>query len=355
MKILLTGGAGFIGSALVRNLMNQGDHTVINIDKLTYAGNLESLEFKDTKKNYHFHRVDICSKEKVTEIFDHYKPDCLLNLAAESHVDRSIGGPESFIKTNILGTFNLLEVSRNYWDSLGIKKGNFKFLHISTDEVYGDLSAEDDPFNESNPYSPSSPYSSSKASSDHLVRAWHRTYGLPILITNCSNNYGPYQFPEKLIPNTIVSAIQGKPIPIYGSGEQIRDWLFVDDHVRALMKVLKNGTIGETYNIGGGNELKNIEVVNHICSLLDQHNLDKPDGYNTHKEFIEFVKDRPGHDNRYAIDASKIIQELNWTPLFDFEKGIEKTVLWYLNNSSWWKRIFSGEYKVNHKEYQDEI
>lgn len=347
MKILITGGAGFIGSALVRKLVKQDKHTVINIDKLTYAGNLDSLTFKDLENKYHFHKVDICSRDEIREIFDHYRPDCIIHLAAESHVDKSIGGPESFIRTNILGTFTLLEVVRDFLNSHGKDEKDFKFLHVSTDEVYGDLTINEDPFNEEHKYAPSSPYSSSKASSDHLVRAWYRTYGLPILITNCSNNYGPFQFPEKLIPNTIISAIRGKSIPIYGNGEQIRDWLYVDDHVEALLNVLEEGTIGQTYNVGGGNEIKNIDVVNQICDLLDEFNSPNLDHIGSHKDLIDFVEDRPGHDKRYAINNSKIKRELSWTPKKNFKSGIHETVLWYLQHQNWWKRIFSGDYKSN--------
>ena len=344
MKILVTGGAGFIGSAVVRYIIEHTDNEVLNLDKLTYAGNLESLKAVDHSSRYQFQQADICDAEAVTEIFKHYQPDVVMHLAAESHVDRSIDGPAAFIQTNILGTYTLLEVARQYW--LGLepnKKTNFKFHHISTDEVYGDLEGTTDLFVETTPYAPSSPYSASKASSDHLVRAWNRTYGLPTVITNCSNNYGPYHFPEKLIPLVILNALDGKPLPIYGKGDQIRDWLFVEDHARALYKVVTEGTVGETYNIGGHNEKPNLEVVETICKILDQ--LKPQQNQQSYATLITFVQDRPGHDLRYAIDASKIAKELAWTPEETFETGIQKTVEWYLNNLAWCRRVQDGSYQ----------
>ena len=345
MKIIVTGGAGFIGSALVRHIINNTHDEVLNLDKLTYAGNLESLEEIQCKKNYSFEKVDICDHVALTRIFDDFQPDIVMHLAAESHVDRSIDGPGDFIQTNIIGTYQLLEVSRKYWSGLpDAKKSNFRFHHISTDEVYGDLEGEEDLFTENTPYAPSSPYSASKASSDHLVRAWYRTYNLPTLITNCSNNYGPYHFPEKLIPLTILNAIEGKPLPIYGDGMQIRDWLFVEDHARALYCVATTGVIGETYNIGGHNEKANINVVKMICSLLEEFIPEKPNGIKKYEDLITFVQDRPGHDVRYAIDASKIERELGWKPEETFESGIRKTVQWFLQNPTWWKRVLDGSY-----------
>ena len=344
MKILVTGGAGFIGSAVVRYIIEHTDNEVLNLDKLTYAGNLESLKAVDHSSRYQFQQADICDAEAVTEIFKHYQPDVVMHLAAESHVDRSIDGPAAFIQTNILGTYTLLEVARQYW--LGLepnKKTNFKFHHISTDEVYGDLEGTTDLFVETTSYAPSSPYSASKASSDHLVRAWNRTYGLPTVITNCSNNYGPYHFPEKLIPLVILNALDGKPLPIYGKGDQIRDWLFVEDHARALYKVVTEGTVGETYNIGGHNEKPNLEVVETICKILDQ--LKPQQNQQSYATLITFVQDRPGHDLRYAIDASKIAKELAWTPEETFETGIQKTVEWYLNNLAWCRRVQDGSYQ----------
>ena len=318
--ILVTGGAGFIGSALVRYIVNETQHSVVNVDKLTYSGNLESLEGIENSKNYIFEKIDICDENELQGVFKKNQPDIVMHLAAESHVDRSIDGPSDFIKTNIVGTFNLLEQSKNYWQSLkGIKKESFRFLHVSTDEVYGDLGGTSDFFSEDTAYDPSSPYSASKASSDHLVRAWYRTYGLPVLITNCSNNYGPYQFPEKLIPHIILNALEGKNLPIYGDGKQIRDWLYVDDHVRALMIVALDGKVGETYNIGGNNEIQNIEVVKKICNILDGLILKKINDITSFANLITFVKDRPGHDVRYAINYNKIIKDLNWRPLEDFD------------------------------------
>lgn len=347
MKILITGGAGFIGGALVRNIINNTNFSVINVDALTYAGNLESLEEISNSDRYSFEKANICDHKVIKSIFSRHKPDCVMHLAAESHVDRSIEGPSDFINTNILGTSILLEVSRHYWNDLEESKKNaFRFLHVSTDEVFGDLGNTNDLFTENTPYSPSSPYSASKAASDHLVRAWGRTYNLPIIITNCSNNYGPYHFPEKLIPHMILNAIHGEPLPIYGNGEQVRDWLYVDDHARALCKVLQKGKIGETYNIGGHNEKTNIEVVESICTILEELSSKKPDGVKKYKDLIEYVDDRPGHDFRYAIDASKISKDLDWTPDETFETGLKKTIMWYLDNEKWWKNILSGDYKL---------
>ena len=344
MKILVTGGAGFIGSAVIRHIIHNTDDEVLNIDKLTYAGNLESLEHIDQSPRYEFQQIDICDKEALEKAFNHFQPNLVMHLAAESHVDRSIDGPAEFINTNIVGTYHLLEVARQYWQNLEeMSKQQFKFHHISTDEVYGDLEGTTDLFTETTPYAPSSPYSASKASSDHLVRAWHRTYGFPILVTNCSNNYGPYHFPEKLIPLVILNALDGKALPIYGKGNQIRDWLFVEDHARALYKVVTEGKIGETYNIGGHNEKQNIEVVKTICHILDE--LEPQENGQPYESLITFVKDRPGHDLRYAIDASKIANELNWTPTETFDSGIRKTVEWYLNNMEWCSRVQDGSYQ----------
>ena len=351
-NILVTGGAGFIGSAVVRYLINSTDNRVLNIDKLTYAGNLESLASVNDNPRYHFLHADICDKVAMTKAFDDFEPDIVMHLAAESHVDRSIDGPMDFIQTNIIGTYTLLEVARNYWQNLTEdKKSRFKFHHISTDEVYGDLEGTDDLFTEETSYSPSSPYSASKASSDHLVRAWYRTYGLPIVITNCSNNYGPYHFPEKLIPLVILNALDGKPLPVYGDGKQIRDWLYVEDHARALYLVATTAKVGETYNIGGHNEKQNIDVVKTICTILDDIKPRK-DGQ-SYTQQITFVKDRPGHDLRYAIDASKINKELGWQPQETFESGIQKTVEWYLSNQDWVNHVKSGEYQHwVEKQYQ---
>lgn len=336
MRILVTGGAGFIGSALVRYLINLGDVKVHVIDKLTYAGNLNSLSSVSDSPNYGFSKIDITDYESVLRLLNEFKPNGIMHLAAESHVDRSINGPSAFIETNIIGTYTLLEVCRKYYEALTPEeKVRFRFHHISTDEVYGDLDDPTELFTESTPYAPSSPYSASKAASDHLVRAWNRTYDLPVLITNCSNNYGPYHFPEKLIPLTIINAIQGKSIPVYGDGKQIRDWLYVDDHVNALFNVFCNGQVGETYNIGGFNEKTNIEVVTTICNILNEICQQKPEGITDFKSLISFVKDRPGHDKRYAIDASKINKELGWFPSETFQSGIKKTVLWFLANPDW--------------------
>lgn len=344
MKILVTGGAGFIGSAVIRHIIQNTNNQVLNIDKLTYAGNLESLKEIDQHSNYEFKQIDICDTEQITAAIDAFQPDAIMHLAAESHVDRSIDGPAAFIQTNIVGTYTLLEAARKYWMSLDAEaQENFRFHHISTDEVYGDLEGMTDLFTETTSYAPSSPYSASKASSDHLVRAWHRTYGLPVIVTNCSNNYGPYHFPEKLIPLVILNALDAKPLPVYGNGQQIRDWLFVEDHARALYKVVTEGVVGETYNIGGHNEKQNIDVVKTICKILDE--LKPQANGQTYETLITFVKDRPGHDLRYAIDATKIQNELGWTPTETFETGIRKTVQWYLNNLDWCHRVQDGSYQ----------
>jgi dTDP-glucose 4,6-dehydratase len=347
VKILVTGGAGFIGSAVVRSIINQTDCDVVNIDKLTYAGNLDSLSDVANSKRYRHEQVDICNKKALANVFEQHQPNAVMHLAAESHVDRSIDGPADFINTNIIGTFNLLEAVRYYYDNLNeTRKKLFRFHHISTDEVYGDLAGTDNFFTEQTPYSPSSPYSASKAASDHLVRSWGRTYGLPVIITNCSNNYGPCHFPEKLIPHVILNAIHGKPLPIYGDGSQIRDWLYVEDHAKALIRVITEGKIGETYNIGGHNEKTNLEVVKNICELLEELAPNKPAGIKIYQDLISFVKDRPGHDVRYAIDASKIESELGWVPKETFESGLRKTVQWYLDNPQWWERVLSGAYQL---------
>jgi dTDP-glucose 4,6-dehydratase len=347
--ILVTGGAGFIGSALVRFLINETKHTVINVDKLTYAGNLESLVDVSNNERYHFEHTDIIEKSVILDILRRYEPDFVMHLAAESHVDRSIEGPGEFIQTNVVGTFSLLEACRIYYQDLSAAhQSQFRFHHISTDEVYGDLGLHG-LFSESTPYAPSSPYSASKASSDHLVRAWHRTYGLPTVLTNCSNNYGPYHFPEKLIPLTILNALGGKSLPVYGNGQQIRDWLYVEDHVLALYKVVTQGEIGETYNIGGFNEKQNIEVVQNICETLEvlapSHVLAKANGGKGFSSLITFVPDRLGHDIRYAIDASKIENSLGWRPQETFETGLLKTIQWYLDNLEWCNNVLDGSYR----------
>jgi dTDP-glucose 4,6-dehydratase len=346
MTLLITGGAGFIGSAVIRHIINSTEHTVINIDKLTYAGNLESLELIENSDRYAFEQADICNASEIRIVLNKHQPDIVMHLAAESHVDRSIDGPSEFIQTNIVGTYMLLEEVRYYWLGLKInKKDAFRFHHVSTDEVYGDLEDSDDLFTEETSYAPSSPYSASKASADHLVRAWQRTFQLPTLITNCSNNYGPYQFPEKLIPLIILNALKGENLPIYGDGKQIRDWLYVGDHVKALLHVALNGKIGETYNIGGHNELKNINVVKTVCNILDELAPSKFDGVDKYEQLITYVDDRAGHDFRYAIDATKISDELNWTPDETFSTGIKKTIEWYLKNTIWCDRVKDGSYQ----------
>lgn len=356
MKIIVTGGAGFIGSAVIREIINNTNDSVINLDKLTYAGNLSSLNSVCTSERYIFEKVDICDRKELDRVFRTHQPDAVMHLAAESHVDRSITGPAAFIQTNIVGTYTLLESTKEYWQTLDCeRRETFRFHHISTDEVYGDLIHPDEiseetelpMFLEHNPYAPSSPYSSSKAASDHLVRAWLRTYGLPTIVTNCSNNYGPYHFPEKLIPLIILNALAGKELPIYGEGDQIRDWLYVEDHARALYKVLTIGRVGETYNIGGHNEIRNIEVVKEICKILD----DLVPKAAKYEEQITYVPDRPGHDRRYAIDSSKIQRELGWKPRETFESGLAKTVHWYLNNQDWCNSVINGFYQIKHSDY----
>lgn len=351
MKIIITGGAGFIGSAVIRHIINSTQDNVLNIDKLTYAGNLQNLGELERHERHIFREVDICDKIEIEKIFHDYQPDAIMHLAAESHVDRSISSPDQFIKTNVFGTFNLLEAATNYHKTLPNDRAKkFRFHHVSTDEVYGDLphpdeiaNASDIKFTEDTSYSPSSPYSATKASSDHLVRAWHRTYRLPTIITNCSNNYGPYQFPEKLIPVVISRAIKGESLPIYGKGDQIRDWLYVEDHADALYHVLRNGKIGETYNIGGNNEKSNLEIVELICEILQENRpIEKLTNNYHYSDLIQFVKDRPGHDRRYAIDSTKIKTELGWAPKEDFESGLRKTVEWYLQNLVWCESVVSN-------------
>ena len=344
MRLIVTGGAGFIGSAVIRFLIKESGFQVLNLDKLTYAGNLDSLAECADHPNYKFVHGDICDSRLVSRVFSEFQPDAVMHLAAESHVDRSIDGPADFIHTNIVGTAVLLEVARGYWSGLPeARKAEFRFHHVSTDEVFGTLGS-DGLFSESTPYNPSSPYSASKAASDHLVRAWHRTYQLPVVVTNCSNNYGPYQFPEKLIPLMILNCIERKPLPVYGSGQQVRDWLYVDDHARALVAVLTSGELGETYNIGGHNEVANIGVVRTICDILDEIS-PRPKVAGSHRELITHVPDRPGHDMRYAIDASKIARSLGWAPRETFETGLRKTVSWYLENLDWSRRVQDGSYK----------
>ncbi|MCL7743674.1 dTDP-glucose 4,6-dehydratase [Guyparkeria hydrothermalis] len=346
MKILVTGGAGFIGSAVIRHIIANTTDEVVNVDKLTYAGNLESLASVAGDPRYHFEQVDIVDRDALVRVFAEHQPDAVMHLAAESHVDRSIDGPAAFIETNIVGTYTLLEVARAYWNELDrAGRARFRFHHVSTDEVYGDLEGPEGLFREDTAYAPSSPYSASKASSDHLVRAWQRTYGLPTLVTNCSNNYGPYHFPEKLIPLMILNALEGKPLPVYGKGEQIRDWLYVEDHARALHKVITAGEVGETYNIGGHNEKRNIDVVQKICVLIDELRPDSSTFRQPASSLITFVADRPGHDLRYAIDAGKIERELGWRPDETFETGIRKTVAWYLDNLDWCRRVQDGSYQ----------
>jgi dTDP-glucose 4,6-dehydratase len=343
LKLIVTGGAGFIGSAVIRYLINKTNTTILNIDKLTYAGNLDSLTSISNSAHYHFAPIDICDGVNLKQVFAEFQPNAIMHLAAESHVDRSIDGPAEFINTNIVGTYTLLETTRNYWQKLDSEaKKRFRFHHISTDEVYGSL-GKNGFFTELTAYQPNSPYSASKASSDHLVRAWHHTYNLPVVTTNCSNNYGPYQFPEKLIPLMIINALEGKPLPIYGQGENVRDWLYVDDHASALYLVLKQGKIGETYNIGGHNEKTNLETVQTLCNLLDELLPNSP--HKPHHQLIQFVNDRPGHDLRYAIDASKIQNQLGWEPQETFETGLRKTVQWYLDNRNWWQRVRDGSYR----------
>lgn len=346
MKILVTGGAGFIGSAVIRHIISNTTDSVVNVDALTYAGNLDSLVDVSASDRYAFEQVNICNRNDLVKVFAQHQPDAVMHLAAESHVDRSIDGPAAFIETNIVGTYTLLEVARSYWKDLdATRKERFRFHHISTDEVYGDLDGPEDLFTEQTSYMPSSPYSASKAGSDHLVRAWQRTYGLPTLVTNCSNNYGPYHFPEKLIPLMILNALEGKPLPVYGAGNQVRDWLYVEDHARALYKVITEGRIGETYNIGGHNEKQNIEVVMSLCALLEELSPEKPNGVDRYEDLITYVQDRPGHDLRYAIDASKIGRDLGWEPIETFESGIRKTVSWYLDNLEWCRRVQDGSYQ----------
>ncbi|MBI3949437.1 MAG: dTDP-glucose 4,6-dehydratase [Acidobacteria bacterium] len=341
MRILVTGGAGFIGSAVVRYLIKETDDTVINVDKLTYAGNPESLAEVSGDPRYHFEQVDICDAPQIGRLLTHHQPDAIMHLAAESHVDRSIDDPSEFIRSNVVGTYTLLEAARKYWRQLETK-ADFRFHHVSTDEVYGAL-GQTGLFTEETPYRPNSPYSASKASSDHLARAWCHTYGLPVVVTNCSNNYGPYQFPEKLIPLMILKGLAGEPLPVYGRGENVRDWLFVEDHTRALRLVVSRGQVRSTYNIGGHNERTNLQVVQTVCEILDE--LAPSRQVARHADLITFVTDRPGHDYRYAIDATKIQRELGWSPRETFESGLRKTVQWYLENQAWWQRVLDGSYR----------
>lgn len=342
MKILVTGGAGFIGSAVIRHLIAETEHEVVNLDKLTYAGNLSSLSSVEQSSRYTLEQADICDAGKLASIFEKHRPDAVMHLAAETHVDRSIDSPSAFIMTNVVGTYHLLEASRDYLKAFPARRADFRFHHISTDEVYGDLEKTDPPFSETTPYAPSSPYSASKASSDHLVRAWFRTFGLPVLVTNCSNNYGPFHFPEKLIPLMILNALEGRRLPVYGDGEQVRDWLYVEDHARALMRVLEHGHIGETYNIGGHNEMTNLSVVETICDIVDE--LAPSQTLSPRRSLIEFVADRPGHDRRYAIDSGKINLDLNWQPSETFASGIRKTVEWYMENLAWCQTVQKSNY-----------
>ena len=345
-RILVTGGAGFIGSAVVRYILSSTEDQVLVLDKLSYAGNLTSLAPVADNPRFTFAKVDICDRVAVDNAISTFKPQLIMHLAAESHVDRSIDGPLAFVETNIVGTYVMLEAARHYWSALSdAEKSTFRFHHISTDEVFGDLENDSDFFTETTPYAPSSPYSATKASSDHLVRAWHRTWGLPVIVTNCSNNYGPYHFPEKLIPLMIINALAGKPLPVYGDGGQIRDWLYVDDHARALYQVVTQGKSGETYNIGGHNERRNIEVVETLCVLLEELAPEKPAGLNQYRDLITWVADRPGHDRRYAIDAGKIQRELGWLPQETFESGMRKTVSWFINNPVWWQGVLDGSYR----------
>ena len=340
-KILVTGGAGFIGSALIRHLISETQHSVVNLDKITYAGNLDSLGSVSGSPRYYLEKIDICDATEVLRVFDHHKPDGVMHLAAESHVDRSIDGPSAFIQTNIVGTYTLLEAARNYWNGLPASSADtFRFHHVSTDEVYGSLGASGS-FSERSPYRPNSPYAASKASSDHLVRAWHHTYGLPVLLTNCSNNYGPFHFPEKLIPLMILNALEGKTLPVYGDGAQIRDWLYVDDHARALRMVFEQGRPGEEYNVGGNCERRNLDVVHSICDILEEL---RPVANRRYADLIRSVPDRPGHDKRYAIDTTKISQQIGWYPMRTFETGLRETVIWYLAHETWWKPIRDGYY-----------